>query len=271
MALIPQDEFGFDLNHEITVQPPRDYLGLSQIGHTCHRYLQHYHYWTFTSEISDRLQRLFNVGHMMEPAMIDALSTKGIHVTGEQTGMVGAGGHWKGHCDGIAIAEANPGVQFLVEFKTHNEKSFALLKKNGLDSKTMHIDQMQAYMGYLKLPYALYMAYSKNTSEYWLKTMQFDEDRFIELKRKEVEIISSDVMLPRIGNGSPSWFECKFCDAREVCFGRKPVEKTCRSCYHVDVLDEGKWSCTHSDKPGSLNSDTQREACGYYDLGGMFK
>jgi hypothetical protein len=269
MAILEHnDPVLYELNDKVITQRPRPYLGLSQIGHSCHRYLQHYHYWTFKSTYSSRIQRLFDVGHAAEDIMIDDLAKVGIVVTNRQDSIIGSAGHWKGHTDG----RATTGIlePFLVEFKTHNDKSFKSLKKDKVQkSKKGHYDQMQAYMGYQDLSLALYMAINKNDSEYYIEWVEFDEAYFKELKRKEVEIIVSDTMLPRIGNDSKTWFECKFCDAKATCFGEKEVTQNCRNCEHVDVLSEGKWQCNkHSVE---LSIKDQIEGCNSYELGEMFK
>lgn len=266
------DELSDKLNKTEIEVLPRDYMGLSGIGEKCHRKLQFDHYWLHKRKASKRMQRLWGFGHMMEQKFIDDLATEGIYVKDTQSEVIGFAGHWKGHCDGIALSESDPGVNFLVEFKTHAEKYFNQLTKDGvMKAFSYHYDQMIAYMGYLELPFGLYMAYNKNTSEYYFEIIMFDSERFKELKRKEQEIIVSDTLLPRIGNGSKAWFECKLCDAADHCYGDKEYEVTCRSCAYVDVLEGGKWKCTHHNKPGDLNSDTQKDACPYYELGDMFQ
>ena len=58
------------------------------------------------------------------------------------------------------------------------------------------------------------------------------------------------------------------CDASKVCFDKVDVERTCRSCKFVDVLDKGVWKCAKWDK--SLSPRQQEEACVDYELGSMF-
>lgn len=270
MALIPQnDKIKFTLNKKETVDDLRPYLGFSMIGENCHRYLQHYHYWTFHAIVSSRLRRLFDFGHLMEPQMIESLAGVGIHVKGEQKSMTGTGGHWKGHCDGVAIEESTPEQEFLAEFKTHNDRNFKSLKKLGVEKGfPKHKHQMNSYMGYLKLPFAFYLGYNKNDSEYHYETIQFDIELFNEDRRKEAEVIMSDVLLPRVGNDSATWHECKLCSAKHVCFGKTPIVKTCRSCQHVDTLEDGVWFCSHHDR--ALTVEDQREACDTYKLDVMF-
>ena len=191
----------------------------------------------------------------------------GIAVVSEQKSITATAGHWKGHIDGIGLTSDLD--RFLVEFKTHNDRSFKDLKKNGVkDSKPAHYAQMTSYMGYLELSRALYMAYNKNDSEYYLEWVDFDEEYFKELQRKEFEVISADTLLPRIGTGTKTWFECKFCSAKDVCFDKTFTEENCRTCKFVDVHDEGKWYCSKHKK--DLPSNYQ-DGCEDFKMAEMFK
>ena len=113
------------------------------------------------------------------------------------------------------------------------------------------------------------MALNKNNSEYHIEFVSFDPDYFVDLKAKCADIVTTDVLFKRIGNNKISWFECKFCNAKDVCFGLETVNKSCRSCKHVDVVDKGGWECG---KDGSaLSVDQQKAACDSYELSEMFK
>lgn len=269
MAIIPPVDFiDAKLNTDEHVSLPRNYLGLSQVGHQCHRYLQYYHYWAFQSDHSARVSRLLNFGHLMEDHMIEDLNAVGIFVTGTQAEVIGTAGHWKGHCDGIGYQQDDP-AEFLIEFKTHNDKSFKDMKKKGVqESKSVHYSQVQAYMGYLELGRCFYLAYSKNTSEYYYEWIDFNKEWFKESQHKEMEVIASDALLPRIGNNSYTWFECRFCDARDVCFEKIEPIRSCRTCVNVDVLDDGIWSCSLTDS--ALCDRQQKEGCDQYKLASMF-
>ncbi len=265
MAIIPKnDPLTHELNSKLETSMPRPYLGLSQVGNSCHRFLQYYHYWAFTSEHSTRLKRLFQFGHRAEPVMISALAEQGIEVTGCQDSIVGVGGHWKGHVDGRI------GDNRLFEAKTHNDKSFKDLKKKKVkESKPGHYDQVVAYMGYLGLDDCLYMAENKNDSEYYIEIIPMDHERFKELKQKQAEVIMAETLLPKIGSGTPAWFECKFCEARSVCHKGKTPAVNCRTCKFVDVLPDGEWACSKT--LSTLTIDEQKKACDSYHLGDIFR
>lgn len=248
------------LNNELVYPIARDYCGLSGIGDSCIRRLQLKHYWFSATAHTARTERIFQVGHNSEEHMIKHLESVGINVHSQQIEIIGTAGHWKGHVDGIAAYMSRDN---LVEFKTHNRKSFNdLLKKGVLLSKPGHYDQMQSYMGYLNLPYALYMAECKDDSTYYFELVEFNPDRYQELVQKEIDVITTDHLVPRIGNNKSTWFECQMCNYKKVCFGRVEPQITCRTCTYVEVCDNGVWDCTIKGK--NLTTEEQRAACCEY-------
>ena len=246
----PEDEMTRLVNDTHMKQENRHYNGLSAIGTKCVRRLQYTHYDCLDISHSRRMIRLFGVGHRMEDVLIAELSKfLKLSVTDAQSQCIGFAGHWKGHIDGIGrfFGDNKFGVEdeFLMEFKTHKASSFATLKKDGVKkSKPLHYGQVTSYMGYKKLNLCLYVGYNKDTSEIYLEWIPFDEADFNENKRKEAETVMADTLLPRIGNDSPMWHECKLCDALSVCFNKEPIKKSCKNCQHVDILDGGVWQCT---------------------------
>lgn len=259
--MLDLDKIHYILNNRKEKESPRNYLGLSMIGNSCHRYIQLYHYWTFGYEVTSRVRRLLDFGHLAEKFMIEDLAKVGIIVSGSRKELVGSAGHWYGHIDGEF-------KKYLVEFKTHNDKSFKALSKGLRESKPEYYDQVQAYMGYSDFKSCIHVNYCKNTSEYKIFIIDFDLERFKDLQRKEMEVLLAESLLPRIGNNNISWFKCKMCNAKDVCFGKKEVSKSCRTCANVDVCDNGIWKCSKHRK--ELTIDEQKSACDDYLEAGMF-
>ena len=87
--------------------------------------------------------------------------------TGRQWQVTALGGHFGGSLDAVAIAllEA-PKTWHVVEFKTHSAKSFAMLKKEGVErGKPQHWAQMQVYMHLTGITRAMHVAVCKDTDE----------------------------------------------------------------------------------------------------------
>jgi hypothetical protein len=100
-------------------------------------------------------------------------------------------GHFGGSLDGVAkgLPEA-PKTPAVLEFKTHNDKSFTDLVKNKVQaSKPQHYDQMNIYMGLMELDRALYMAVNKNTDDLYTEWVHFVQDRFHQLMAKAEHLI----------------------------------------------------------------------------------
>ncbi len=268
----PEDEMTRLVDDTPLKQENRHYNGLSVIGTKCVRRLQYTHYDCLDVTHSCRMIRLFGVGHTMEPKLRKELTKfLGMVFKGDQDEVIGFAGHWKGHIDGLGMFLRSSKFYtedddwFLMEYKTHKASSFAALKKDGVKiSNPLHYGQVTSYMGYKKLNRCLYVGYNKDTSEIYLEWIYFDEADFNDNKRKEAEVVMADTILPRIGNDSPMWHECKLCDAHGVCFGKESVKKSCKNCENVDIHDGGLWTC------GKGETIKGYEPCGKYELMEIF-
>lgn len=227
---------------------PRYYLGMSQIGHSCPRYLQYYFRSCFETDISARVGRIFQVGHKAEADMIADLKSAGVEVYGEQDSYKIAYGHCKGHNDGLGKGFAeSPKDEHVIEFKTSNDANFKKLIKEGVEqNKPVHYAQMTMY-GHLKgLDWAFYMVLNKNTSAYYTERIKIDHDFAKQLIEKAERIVITEELMPKIGN--MTWYECKFCDAYSICQLNNELVKHCRNCKFASVEDDGVWWCTKKDE-----------------------
>jgi hypothetical protein len=243
----------------------RPHLGASLIGHACERYLWLTFRWAGSKKHSGRMLRLFKAGQDFEPRIVAELRRIGVEVhetapDGKQWRVSAVGGHFGGSMDGAArgFPEA-PKSWAVVEFKTHNAKSFAALKDGVQKSKPQHWAQMQTYMGMTGMARAMYIAENKDTSELYAEWVHFDEVEFARLKvRAERVIIAAEPPL-RCSN-DPSWYVCKMCDFHPLCHGEEAPDVNCRTCAHsTPVVDgeDGKWNCREFGEVGLI---AQRES-----------
>lgn len=234
----------------------RTYLGASSIGRPCARELWLRFRWVAREQFDGRMLRLFETGHLEEPRLINNLRDAGVEVldvdpnTGDQWAVSYHGGHFRGHADGAALGlHADPKTWHLLEFKTHNAKSFALLQSTGVQkSKPEHYDQMQVYMHGLQLTRGYYLARSKNTDELYGETIEFDEAHALRIIERAGQIVfASEPPLP-IGKDA-SFFTCKWCSLSAYCYKgvttlpEKMPELNCRTCIHSTPLEQGGWRC----------------------------
>ena len=252
--------------YEKQEQAPRPHLGCSEIGKPCDRALWYSFRWSSARKFDGRMLRLFNTGVREEARFLEELRGIGAEVydtdpeTGAQHRFTAVGGHFAGSCDAIArgLPEA-PKAWAVLEFKTHNAKSFAELVKKGVDEhKPEHYAQMQCYMGLAELDRALYLAVNKDTDELYSEWIHFDGAFFEGLIDRAAKIINADEPPPGIST-DPAWYQCKWCDHHAVCHGGKVAQRNCRTCVNSTPVADAQWKCAAQDR--TIGYDEQRLGC----------
>lgn len=246
----------------------RPHLGASQIGKACERALWYSFRWARTIRHEGRLLRLFDSGNHEEPRLVSDLRAIGCEVveidpdTGRQLSVVDPDNrHFGGSMDGqaLGIPEA-PKKWHVLEFKTHGEKSFKLLLKDGvLASKPEHYAQMQIYMHFRGLTRALYLAKNKNTDELYSERIEYDMAYALQLVEKARRVTFAQE--PPIKPWGPDYYLCKWCDWYDICHKDDQPERNCRTCMHSTPKPNGTWICERHDN-ATLELETQRKGCG---------
>lgn len=254
-------------------EPSRGYLGASIIGAECERSLWYAFRGCSKEDIPGRIYRLFENGDLEEIRMVKDLRRIGCTVhdvdpnTGEQFEIKELGGHFSGHMDGccLGLPEA-PKTWHVLEFKTHNAKSFKKLEKEGVKkSKPMHYGQTQAYMLGTRMKRALYLAVNKDTDELYSERIKEDKTYQENLMQVAERIIFSNTLPDRITK-RPDFYKCKFCDSKSICWGTEalPVPSlSCRHCCFATPIRDGEhaqWKCDKHDKV--LSGDCRDNPCG---------
>lgn len=248
----------------------RTHLGASLIGRECPRELWYGFRWSTLKVVPARIVRLFNRGHLEEPRMVALLKTIGCEVwqfdeTGKQFRISGHQGHFGGSLDAAikGIPDLPTGIPALGEFKTHNDKSYQKLVKEGvLSAKWEHFVQQQIYMGKKGLTHSLYMATNKNDDDIHAEIIEFDPKVAKRYEDRAGTLISATSAPPKINNASLGWYKCKFCDHKDVCLTPALPHRTCRSCKHSTPIENGQWFCRGLSK--TLSKEDQQAACEDY-------
>lgn len=245
---------------------PRQHLGASLLGHPCVRYLWLSFRWARRPQFEGRMLRLFDSGVRAEERFVADLRAIGCEVSegpapGQQWRFSDLGGHCGGSMDAaVRGLEEAPSTWHVAEFKTHSAKSFADLAKKGVaKAKPQHAAQVQMYMGWSGMERAAYLAVNKDTDDLYFERLEFDEAEFARLlERAKVAIFCPEP--PARLSEDPAWFECKWCDMRDLCHGTAAPEANCRTCVHSTPEPEGeaRWTCQ---KHGDLLLATQRAGC----------
>jgi len=224
---------------------PRPHMGASALGHPCDRWLWLSFRWAVIEEHEGRMLRLFRRGQMEEHTILADLEMAGVKIESTQAHYT-FGGHISGSADAIVsnIPEA-PKTQHVAEFKTHNDKSFAQLEKDGVaKAKPMHWVQMQVYMHGAGLDRALYVGVNKNDDRLHIERIHYDKAAATAAIERGHRISESDRMPEPVAGASPAWYQCKFCPAYTFCHQTKLTrEVNCRTCAHSTARPDGYWHC----------------------------
>lgn len=249
---------------------PRTHLGASIMGKPCKRQAWGTFRWLKHETHSGRMHRLFKRGHREEPHFIELLRAVGFEIfehdpaTGKQFRIVGANGHYGGSGDGMGYAPSAYGIEGagVIEFKTHNEKSFAKLAGKIVSktpditrkdaegvkkAKPEHFAQMCQYGKAYELKWGLYCAINKETDEYYFEWVELDWTLADRLYRDAEYIVNSRTPPPKIAD-SVAFFDCKYCVQAGICHAGQKPDVNCRSCVHARPVDNAEWWCeVHSD------------------------
>ena len=259
-------------------RPPRGYLGMSVIGHKCSRYLWFLFRKCCKSEFSGRMYRLFETGDLEEFRFTKELRAIGCEVhdvdgNGNQFEVNALGGHFSGHMDGCAKGiPGAPATWVVLEYKTHNTKSFAKLQKEGVQvSKHLHYAQMMSYAHATGIKRALYLARNKDTDELYSERIKYNKEHAEAYMERARAIIEDSQMPDRITNRDDDW-RCKYCDAKTICWNKHRGSKdttlpvpslSCRQCCHATpdtsgAVSDARWTCELGQ---SLCKEDQERAC----------
>lgn len=252
MVALPDAEYSIanliDKHHESQIEKPRPHMGCSLLGHPCDRYLWLSFRFAVQEKFPGRMLRLFRRGHMEEATIVQDLQAIGMVITdyGDEQSRVDFGKHVSGSIDGI-IQSGVPHSKkpHILECKTHSQKSFDLLKKEGVaNAKPRHAVQMHVYMLGKGLERALYFAINKNTDEIYTERVRLDEALAISAVERGQRIAMSDRMPePMLGAG-PSWWTCKYCPAYSMCWQKEPTRHVnCRTCAHSTACEDSTFKC----------------------------
>jgi hypothetical protein len=240
---------------------PRAHLGCSRIGDPCMRKLWLEFRWASREKFNGRMLRLFRRGSNEESVVIADLRAIGMVITDCQK-RVDFGSHISGSIDGIIQSgvPAAPNKRHILEIKTHGQKSFDALLKDGVEkSKPEHFAQMQLYMHGTGIDRALYAAVNKNDDTYYFERIKYDKDFCAVILNRAKGITLGDRM-PEPLSANPSWYQCKFCHCHGICHNAEPVRRvSCRTCAHATAMENSTFFCERW--KSSIPTNAQYHAC----------
>ena len=230
----------------------RRHLGASEIGNSCNRYLWYKFRWMFHFSAEPRMYRLWQRGHREEVWFIQMLLWAGWTVidrdpdTGKQLRVNAVEGHFGGSMDAIGLPPAryNWPYWMLLEFKTNKtgDKWNKLEAQQFQRAKPLHWSQTAVY-GLLKgLYHVAYFNVNKDDDRLHIEVQPIDmEQGRKELQKAEFVILSQTA--PQKLHQNPAMYECKYCDALQVCHKGAAVLVNCRSCTYAQPAHNRQWYC----------------------------
>lgn len=201
-------------------------LALSQIGQ-CERNL-----WASINDVPEdsttepRILELFALGNTIEDHIVRALRDAGYGVedrdpaTGEQFRVVMFGAKATGRIDGVVTIPSD-GRRVLLEAKSSARKKFDELEAVGSyeDWNQAYYDQIQIYMGEMRLEECLVIVYCKDDSRIWAEYVRLDVRRYQSLAAKVDRIVHAETLPPRPKEATARGSKfCQWCSRAEWCW-----------------------------------------------------
>lgn len=265
--------------YEKAKEPPRNYLGMSEIGNECWRYL----FYSFRGCAKRGLDlsveknpeliakeslgiRRTGGGQIQEDIMAKRLRmlpyiqllTKDPQNEKEQIGFKLLLGHFNGHCDGMikGIIEA-PNTWHVWENKACGDKKFTELQ-----NAIIKYGEKEALYNWNIVYYAqaqIYMLCSQTERHYltvvdsggikWesIRT-EFNRTYAEGLIEKAKTIIFDNWNIPPKMNNNREFFQCKWCHFHGICHDGNFPDVNCRSCRYREPIKDGENKCLLHDK-----------------------
>ena len=202
-------------------------LRASRIGSLCDRSL--FYSVNGAEEItSEKSQRIFEVGRVLEPIMISWLRSDGWNVRrnlfvnsneGMSLSLSVNSGTIEAHPDCVISREASGLI--LADIKTMNDRSFRSLKREGtVKSHPQYADQLTIYAQALRecghnIEQLAIVALNKNNCEGYIDFFHFEQERFEVLKERAERIFACEEA-PEQGDRFQGWC-CSYCGYSHLC------------------------------------------------------
>jgi CRISPR/Cas system-associated exonuclease Cas4 (RecB family) len=260
-------------------EPPRHYLGMSQIGEECQRKL--FYSFRGAEERENTIESIRSTedGHNQEAVMAERLRmVPGIELITvdpdnpkKQIGFSLLLGHFRGHCDGaiLGVMEA-PGTWHVWEHKSV-DKPFEKLKKireeKGEKSALRewspeYYAQAQIYMHEMRLTRHFLTVSTPGGRNYVSIRTEYNRKEAEAIIEKAKSIIFDNWVLPPRISEKREFFKCKWCEYQEICHDERFPLVNCKTCRYSEPIDGGVRLCQLEDK--IIQEDILYIGCGQH-------
>lgn len=209
------------LEKATVIQPPRNYIGASIIGHSCDRYIWLNKYGDVPVTLSLRKQRIFERGHLEEPRLLTRINLlKEWTIEHLQYEVITE--HLRGHID--AILRYEDGTLYILEIKTMSQKKFKELLRKGLKEISFtYWAQCQVYLYLQNIQKAIVLVVNKNTEDLYEEIIEKKPSVGEDFINKAKRIDERKEMPLGLMGCNMKQFECFGCAYESFCFKEIPI------------------------------------------------
>ena len=254
---------------EKSLEPPRHYLGASEIGKECNRYL-FYSFRNACKRVDEApLIKTIDDGHAQEALTIKRLRAlpyiELINTDGtfdkdgnpNQIGFQALLGHFRGHVDGVihGLLQA-PKTWHIFEHKCKEKKFLTQLSKLITDKGEKNALKEFDYTYYCQA--IIYMHELELERHYCVVSAPGGRDHIsvrTDYNRKEAEfilekaknIIFENWTIPAKISDKREFYLCNWCHMKGICHDGDFPDVHCKSCRYRECIDGGKSLCLATD------------------------
>ena len=250
------------------LEKPRNYLGASEIGADCERYL----FYSFRNAskriipakgikaIEDGyLQEDVTIARLRALPFIELVNTDGTFDKDDKPNQIGFEmllGHFKGHCDGMikGLLQA-PKTWHVFEHKA-NDKKFNELKKNiGIhgekealyNTDQVYYAQAQIYMHAFEVERHYLVACLPGGRDHVSCRTEYKRAYAERMIEKAKNIIFENWTIPAKISDKREFFKCSWCDMKGICHDGDFPDVHCKTCRYRECIDGGKSLCLNTE------------------------
>jgi len=247
------------------LEKPRNYMGMSMIGHECWRKV-FYDFRNVTKrKISASGIRAISDGFKQEDIMVERLRmlpfieliTTDTDDPTKQIAVEGLLSHFRGHLDGVikGLKEA-PATYHVWENKSVNQKKFDLLnklkvekgEKNALKEwDIIYYSQAQCYCHYTELDRHYMTVETPGGRDYTSIRTDYNRKYAEMIIDKAQQLIFNNFDLPARISDKREFFQCGWCEFKGICHDGDFPDVHCKSCRYREPVDGGKSLCLATD------------------------
>lgn len=227
----------------------------SSLGGECVARIWYAWRWAAKRTTPGRLARTFDRGNEAEARMVAYIRKGGWmimdedpnrqHLKKKQYKARALRKHLASFIDGICKHEQHTeNAVWLLELKTMARGRFnQLVAKRSVQSKeNQYYTQLQIYMHLMQLACCLFVAECTEDQEIYIEVIPYNAEVALRALELGGIVMTSNIRPARIAE-TPAFGMCKGCEFLGVCHLGENIEKNCRSCLHVEPIDDGKFKC----------------------------